>query len=407
MARIYPFQPYRYTSAAGRLQDVVTQPYDKITPEMQARYLAQSPHNLVRVILGERGAGDNESDNVYTRAAAYLKDWIANSVLARDAEPGIYPYFQEFTLPDTGERLVRKGFIALGAVEDYSANIVHRHERTLAGPKKDRLELLRHTHTHCELIFMLYPDAAGAIDALLDRAAQAPPLGEVTDEYGAVHRIWKIAGASGIPELMADKKLLIADGHHRYETALAFRAENPTLPGADRVPMAFVNMHSPGLRILATHRLVSGLPSTADFLTKAANDFTVREIDSLAALQDAWSRESGGRVTIGAAVGSKLYALEERNPRHELNLRVLHEDILGKALGIGEEAVRDEKFLRYQRGVEKAVAEAREGRAQIAFLVNPVSIDQVAETSFAGGVMPQKSTDFYPKLLSGLTIYGL
>jgi uncharacterized protein (DUF1015 family) len=408
LARIYPFQPYRYTAAAGSLQDVVTQPYDKITPEMQSHYLAQSPHNLVRVILGERKPGDGASDNVYTRAAAYLDEWIAKGILAREAEPGIYPYFQEFTLPDTGERLVRKGFIALGAVEDYSANVVYRHERTLAGPKKDRLDLLRHTRAHCELIFMLYPDAAGEIDALLDQAAAAPPLGEVIDEYGAVHRIWKVAGASPIPEWMADKKLLIADGHHRYETALAYRDENPGLAGADRVVMAFVNMHSPGLRILATHRLVSGLPADnfpADFLRAAANDFIVREIDSIAALQTAWQKNTTGCTIIGAAIGDKLYALEERDARNQLDLRILHEDLLAKALGIGEDAVRDEKFIRYVRGIDKAVAEAREGRAQIAFLLNPVSVDQVAETSFAGGVMPQKSTDFYPKLLSGLTIY--
>jgi uncharacterized protein (DUF1015 family) len=417
LARIYPFQPYRYTPAAGRLQDVVTQPYDKITPEVQQRYLAQSPHNLVRVILGERRPGDGESDNVYTRAAAYLDSWIANGVLARDAEPGIYPYFQEFTLPDTGERLVRKGFIALGAVEDYSANVVYRHERTLAGPKKDRLDLLRHTRAHCELIFMLYPDVAGQIDALLDQAAVAPPLGEVTDEYGAIHRIWKVAQASrpahrplvsDIVQLMADKKLLIADGHHRYETALAFRDEDPGLAGADRVVMAFVNMHSPGLRILATHRLVNELPagkSAADFLRAAANDFVVREIDSVADLQSAWQKNTMGWTIIGAAIGQKLYALEEREARKELDLRVLHETILEKTLGIGEDAVRDEKFIRYLRGIDKAVAEAREGHAQIAFLLNPVSVEQVAETSFAGGVMPQKSTDFYPKLLSGLTIY--
>jgi uncharacterized protein (DUF1015 family) len=408
LARIYPFQPYRYTPAAGSLQDVVTQPYDKIAPEMQARYLAQSPHNLVRVILGERKPGDGESDNVYTRAAAYLDAWIANGILARDAEPGIYPYFQEFTLPDTGERLVRKGFIALGAVEDYSANVVYRHERTLAGPKKDRLDLLRHTRAHCELIFMLYPDADGEIDALLDKAAADPPLGAVTDEYGAVHRIWKIAGASAIPELMADKKLLIADGHHRYETALAFRDENPGLAGADRVVMAFVNMHSPGLRILATHRLVSGLPEggfPADFLRAAANNFIVREIDSIAALQSAWQKNTTGCTIIGAAIGDKLYALEKRDARNELDLRILHEELLAKTLGIGEDAVRNEKFLRYVRGIDKAVAEAREGRTQIAFVLKPVSVKQVAETSFAGGVMPQKSTDFYPKLLSGLTIY--
>jgi uncharacterized protein (DUF1015 family) len=413
LAQIYPFQPYRYTTSAGRLPDLVTQPYDKITPEMQARYLAQSPNNLVRVILGERKPGDNETSNVYTRANDYLGGWISSGVLAQDPEPGIYPYFQEFTLPDTGERLVRKGFIALGAVEDYAANVVHRHERTLAGPKKDRLELLRHTRAHCELIFMLYPDTAGAIDALLDEAAAAPPLGEVTDEYGAIHRIWRVpqpADAKRIAELMADKKLLIADGHHRYETALAFRNENNGQAGTDRVPMAFVNMHSDGLRILATHRVVSGIPADGfpgGFLRAAAEDFDVTEIDSLDKLRRAWSAGSADHALIGAALGGKLYLLASRNARNQLDLRVLHEEILARKLGIGEEAVRDEKFLRYVRGLEQAVAETREGRAQAAFLLRPVTVQQVAETSFAGGVMPQKSTDFYPKLLSGLAIYKL
>src|SRR5205823_13585441 len=141
--------------------------------------------------------------------------WIASGILAQDSEPGLFPYFQEFTVPDTGERLVRQSFIALGAVEDYSAGVVYRHEQTLSGPKKDRLELLRHTHTHFETIFMLYADPAGAIDALLQEAAAEPPLGEVTDEYGAIHRIWKIRDGARVAALMADKKLLIADGHHR------------------------------------------------------------------------------------------------------------------------------------------------------------------------------------------------
>jgi uncharacterized protein (DUF1015 family) len=391
------------------LQDLVTQPYDKITPEAQSHYLELSPYNLVRVILGERKPEDNDADNVYTRAAGYLNQWIAAGILAKDEEPGIYPYFQEFTVPDTGERLVRKGFIALGKVEDYSANIVYRHERTLAGPKKDRLELLRHTHAHCELIFMLYPDAEGAIDALLDEAAAAPPLGEVTDEYGAVHRIWKITGAARIEQLMADKKLLIADGHHRYETAMAFRNENPNLAGADRVAMAFVNMHSPDLRILATHRLVSGLSAEQvdQFLKTAAVDFKVQEIDSVDRLKQAWAADSAGCSIIGAAVGGKLYMLEERDARDELDIRILHDLLLGKALGISEEAVRNEQFIHYMRGIDAAVEAARTGAAQIAFLLKPTSVQQVADTSFGGGVMPQKSTDFYPKLLSGLTIYKL
>ncbi|HWB82861.1 MAG TPA: DUF1015 domain-containing protein [Bryobacteraceae bacterium] len=409
MAQIYPFQPFRYTEKAGPLENLVTQPYDKISPAMQSRYLSLSPYNLVRVILGARQPADSPKENVYTRAAAHLREWIAAGVLARDDEAGIFPYFQEFTVPDTGERLVRKGFIALGAVEEYSAGVVHRHEQTLSGPKKDRMELLCHTHAHYGQIFMLYPDPAGEIDALLDQAAQSAPLADVEDEYGTIHRMWKIAGAARIQQLMRDKKLLIADGHHRYETALAFRGSHPDLPGADRVMMTFVNMHSPGLKILATHRLVSGLDSQSvpDKLTRIkAEGFDVHQIDSLERLKHAWA-EKKDRSILGAAVGNQLFLLEERHGRGALDVRILHERVLGRALGITEDAVRDEKHLRYIRGIDAAVEEARKGTAQIAFLLKPTSIEQVAETSFGGGVMPQKSTDFYPKLLSGLTIYKM
>src|SRR5262245_16648277 len=212
LAQIYPFHPLRYTAKAGPLDKLVTQPYDKISAAAQAKYLSSSPHNVVRVVLGERRPNDSASDNVYTRSAAQLQDWISNGILARDAEPAVFPYFQEFTVPDTGERLVRKSFIALGAVEDYSKGIVFRHEKTLSGPKADRMELLRHTHTQLEQIFMLYSDPAGAIDSLLDAAAASPPLAEVTDEYGVIHRMWRIAGGDKIQSLMRDKKLLIADG---------------------------------------------------------------------------------------------------------------------------------------------------------------------------------------------------
>ena len=409
MARIYPFQPLRYTAKAGALEELLTQPYDKITPEMRDRYLKLSPYNLVRIILGERRADDSQTSNVYTRAAGYLNDWIRRGILARDAAPAIYPYFQEFTEPDTGERLVRKGFIALGAVEDYSAGVVHRHEQTLSGPKKDRLELLRHTHAHYGQLFMLYPDQEGAIDRQLDLGATTAPLAEVTDEYGAKHRIWRIRDPERIQKLMVDKKLLIADGHHRYETALAFRNENPSLPGADRVMMTFVNMYSPGLRILATHRLVNGLPPETlleRFLQTASADFDVQELATTEQLQSRW-RGAGRLNVIGAAIGSRLFGLTAKGAGGDLDVRVLHEKLLGKALGIGEQAVRDESHLRYIRGLETAVRETRKGTAQIAFLLKPTSVQEVADTSFGGGVMPQKSTDFYPKLLSGLTIYRL
>jgi uncharacterized protein (DUF1015 family) len=403
MARIFPFQPYRYSPAAGPLAHLVTQPYDKISPEMRARYLALSPFNLVRLILGERFDSDSEKHNVYTRAMGFLKGWIDRGILVRDSEPCLFAYFQEFCVPDTGERLSRTGFIGLGAVEDYSAGIVHRHEQTLSGPKKDRLELLRHTHAHFGQIFMLYSDPERQLDRLLAESAQAKPTAAVTDEYGAEHHLWKISEPStleAIQSLMANKKLLIADGHHRYETALAFRNENPAVEGASRVMMTFVNMHSPGLKILATHRLVGGLTNfdAAGFLGRAADTFAVEEV---AQLQDV----PGG--AIGAAIGEKLYLLRLKKPSGKLDVPILHELILRDILGITEEAVRAEQNLRYVRGLDKAIDGARGGAAQIAFLLRPTAIEDVARISFSGGVMPQKSTDFYPKLLSGLTIYKI
>jgi uncharacterized protein (DUF1015 family) len=410
MATIFPFQPYCYTPKAGPLEKLVTQPYDKISPAMRTRYLALSPYNLVRVILGERKDSDSTSDNVYTRAAGHLDEWIGQGVLARETEPSLYAYFQEFCVPDTGEKLLRKGFIGLGAVKDYSAGVVYRHEQTLSGPKKDRLDLLRHTRAHFGQLFMLYPDPAGEIDRLLDEIAQAAPDAAVSDEYGAAHRLWRIADATRIDrirQLMENKKLLIADGHHRYETALAFHRENPQLAGSDKVMMTFVNMHSPGLKILATHRLVSGLDGfdAEAFLRRAEKDFRVERVDSLGAIQRRW-QEGGDKTYIGVAFADKLYLLEARDAG-QLDVRVLHDVLLAKTLGIGEEAVREEKNLRYIRGMDAALEETRKGGAQAAFLLKPTSIQQVADISFGGGVMPQKSTDFYPKLLSGLTIYRL
>src|SRR5579872_6947058 len=408
MARIQPFQAYRYSSKAGPPEDLVTQPYDKISPAMQARYLSLSPYNFVRIILGERKPDDNGSHNVYTRAARYLNDWIARGVLARDPEPGVFPYFQEFTVPDTGERLVRKGFIGLGAVEDYSAGVVHRHEQTLSGPKQDRMELLRHTHAHFGQIFMLYPDPDLAVDKLLDAAAINAPVTAVADEYGALHRLWKIsdpAAIACIQQLMSDKKLLIADGHHRYETALAFRNENPGWDAADKVMMTFVNMHSPGLEILATHRVARGLPDfdSPAFLEK----IQARKLESLDELRRIFRAPAPDKIRIGIALPSGDVFLSERERKAgELDVKVLHEELLGGLLGVSEEAVREEKNIEYVRGLDAVYAKVREG-AQVAFLLEPTTIQQVADVAFSGGVMPQKSTDFYPKLLSGVTIYKL
>ena len=409
MARIFPFQPYRYTPAAGSLDRVVTQPYDKISPAMRERYLSLSPYNLVRIILGERKPDDGPAENVYTRAAAHLNAWIAAGILARDAAPAFYAYFQEFTVPDVAGKLVRKGFIGLGAVEDYSAGVVHRHEQTLKGPKLDRLELLRHTHAHFGQIFMLYPDPALAIDRILDQAAAKAPTAEATDEYDVVHRAWRIADPAAvaqIAQLMADKKLLIADGHHRYETALAFSRENPALPGADRVMMTFVNMHSSGLRILATHRLLNGLAGFDSAALLARTGASAMPLDRLRA---AFASPAPDRLRVGIVLPGReeVYLIDRPRGPEDLDVPFLHDEILAAVLGIGEQDVREEKYLKYVRGLDAAVERVRAGDAQAAFLLEPTTVEQVARVAFSGGVMPQKSTDFYPKLLSGLTIYKL
>jgi uncharacterized protein (DUF1015 family) len=413
MAQVFPFQPYRYSAKAGDANHLVTQPYDKISPELQKRYLEASPYNLVRVILGPRTEHDTESENVYTRSAAYFNDWIRDGILIQDPKPGFYAYFQEFTVPDSHERLTRKGFIGLGAVEDYSSGVVHRHEQTLSGPKKDRRQVLEHTRAHFGQIFMLYPDPERRIDAILDQAARGEPILCVTDNYDAVHRLYAIhdpALIEQIQQVMADKKLLIADGHHRYETALAFKKDHPELQDAGRVMMTFVNMHSPGLRILATHRVLTGIDgfSRETFLQKAGERFTVSKVDSFAALQQMWDQPAPDSIRIGVAfAGSDPVWLLERPRNGELDVAVLHRDLIGASLGIPEEAVRDEKHIRYIRGLDTAFHEVRDGNAQIGFLLEATTIRQVADTSFGGGVMPQKSTDFYPKLLSGVTIYRL
>jgi uncharacterized protein (DUF1015 family) len=413
LAIIKPFQAYRYSAAAGDPSKLVTQPYDKITPEMRAHYLQASPYNLVRIILGEPRDPETAFDNVYTRATQYLNDWTRDRILVQDPEPGLYAYFQDFEIPDSLERLRRKGLIALGKLEDYSAGIVYRHEQTLIGPKRDRLELLRHTRAHFGQIFMLYPDAEGAVDHLLDQAAAAPPAVSLIDEFQTRHSLWRITNPSLITRMelsIAPKKLLIADGHHRYETALAYRDEHPDDPAAQFVMMTLVNMHSPGLKILATHRVLHGLPhfDPEHFFEKAVNaGWSVSAIDSLEKLKERLAYRDEKRIQFGVVAGDNdLRWMQRARKPGQLDVPVLHHDLLGALLGVSEEAVREERYVKYVRGIAAAAEEVARG-AQVAFLLEPTRIDEMAHVAFAGGVMPQKSTDFYPKLLSGVTIYKL
>src|SRR5665213_92286 len=300
MARIYPFRAFRYNPGLVRAEDAVTQPYDKITPAMQQSYYQRSPYNLVRVILGLPELFDVYKRQVYTRAAENLQDWRKEGVLSQDNEAAIYAYSQRYEVPGApGTTQERRGFIALGELADYSQGIVFRHERTLAKPKSERLNLLRATRAHIGQIFMLYSDPGLTAEQLLFTNPPTPDI-EVTDEYGVLHRVWKISEPSTINLLlsaMQDKKLIIADGHHRYETALNYSREHapdPTNASVERpagnlpqppypeaaAMMTFVNMDARGLTILPTHRVVHGLKDfeTAKFLKRAAEYFDVRPL---------------------------------------------------------------------------------------------------------------------------------
>ena len=432
MARILPFPALRYNLARVRLADVVTQPYDKITAEMQERYHSASPYNLVRIILGKREPGDN-GQNVYSRAAAAFSQWRAEGIFLPDSEPMLYAYAQEFSVPGSPEqRLERLGFIALGQLEPYDAGVVFRHEQTHSGPKTDRLNLLRATRAHFGQIFTLYNDPAGEIDNALAKVARYPADVEVRDEYDVRHRLWPVPGlVEFIRRRMENAQLIIADGHHRYETALNYqrerREQDPAAPAPgeadyDRVMMTFINMYSEGLVILPTHRVIAGLEGFREeqFLEAVRVFFEVEPVEVNDAGQATAMLRSAGkeRTALLAVMQGGSYLLRGRPAEVEqtlaqlsphqrgLDVVVLHKLGLELVLGLSEEAIREQRHISYLRDAGEAIARVRSG-ANVAFLMNPVRIEQVRDTAFAGEVLPQKSTDFYPKLLSGLTIYAL
>ena len=433
MAQIIPFSALRYDSKRVSIQQVVTQPYDKITPAMQEGYYAVSPYNLVRIIVGRKEPQDNTEHNVYTRAAAAYHDWRAQGILKADAQPGLYLYSQRFTVPGTSQQLDRTGFIALTRLEDYANKVVFRHEQTLSKPKADRLDLMRATRAHCEQLFMLYEDS-GEIEALQSAVKGTSPAVELTDEYDVVNRLWPVSDAAVVAKVqntMRDKRLIIADGHHRYETALTYRNEQRAAAGNtdpdapyEFAPLTYVDLNSAGLVILPTHRVVHNLPSFSvdEFKNASAKFFTVEEVDGNIDASKATQllKEAGKNGTALLAVTTKRALLLSRlKPssssalsalsvgQQALDVVQLHKVLLEGVLGLSEESIRNQQNISYIRDTGEAIEKVRSGGANVSFLMNPCRIEQVRDIAFAGEVMPQKSTDFYPKLLSGLTIYAL
>ncbi len=433
MADILPFRALRYDLQRVSASQVVTQPYDKITPAMQDRYYAASPYNLVRIVLGRREPGDNAGHNVYTRAASFARQWRNDGILRQDSAPSIYTYSQTFTAP-SGATFERRGFIALGRVEDYAAKVVYRHEQTLSKPKADRLDLLRTTRAHYEQLFLLYEDAGEVASLLTPKPGTAPTI-DVADEYGVAHRVWQISDAGAVASVQAkmrNKKLVIADGHHRYETALNFRDEcraaagtgsNPQAP-YEFVMMTFVNMNDPGLLVLPTHRVVHSLGSFSvdEFQKSSSAIYEVEEVDSAldADHANALLQERGRKGTALLAVtANRAFLLHSPKPagsrffaglsarQQALDVVQLHKCLLEGVLKLSEESIRNQQNLSYLRDASEALAQVRTGAANVTFLMNACPVSQVRDVAFAGEVMPQKSTDFYPKLLSGLTAYAL
>jgi uncharacterized protein (DUF1015 family) len=414
---------------------------------MQERYYAASPYNLIAIEKGKSLPEDSGENNVYTRAGEKIKEWIAQGVLAQDRAPAIYVYSQEYLVPGTHTRKVRIGFIAMGRLEDYDAKIVFPHERTLSAPKADRIELLRHTHIQTGQLFVLYDDAPRQIDAYLEEIARTPTPLELHDEFEVTHRLWPVTDTAFVRRIqaaMADKKIIIADGHHRYETALNFRNESRArlgnidpLAAHEFAMMTFINSHSRGLTVLPTHRLIRNV-ANFDFqqfrnrLTPFFDWYSYPFLNpeertaSYAEFRKDFARQNHGRRAIGIYPGTidgnagafYLFLLRKdadletilpdmSEAQRGLDVVLLHRLILEKGLGITAEAVEAEKNLGYEREIDAAIAAVDRGDAQLACLLNPVRVQQVVEIALGGDVLPQKSTDFYPKLLSGLAVYRI
>ena len=440
MALVRPFRAFRYNPELAPFERVLTQPYDKISPAQQEKYYSADPHNLIAVEKGRTLPSDSPQDSVYTRAAAALKDWISKSVVKQDPDPAFYAYSQEFQVPGTSERRTRRGFIGAGKLEDYSAGVIFRHEHTLSGPKADRLELLRHTHTHTGQLFFLYSDSQLTVDSILNEVQSSQsPVAQLTDEYGVIHRLWIISDPgriAAIQKAMAHQKLVIADGHHRYETSLNYRNEararagkpNPDAP-YEFAMMTFINTRSEGLTILPTHRVVANLRGFSwSNVRRYLEPWFATEVfpfpdesqrqQALERLTAAKEQRVIGVYPKSEPASRAFYVLALRPQaeiaqilpglsalQRQLDVVLLHQGILEPVLGITPRAVTAEANLTYEREAFVAIDAVDRGAAQIVFLLNPVDVELVMKVATAGEVMPQKSTDFYPKLLSGITMY--
>jgi uncharacterized protein (DUF1015 family) len=433
MADIRAFRALRYDlGQVGAISDVIAPPYDVIDPTLQDALYARSPYNVIRLILNKEQATDTASDNRYSRAARYLKDWQAGGILSRDTARSLYAYHQEFETE--GRRYTRKGFLARVRLQPFGQGNIYAHEETMSGPKADRLKLMRATSTNLSPIFGLFPDTAGEVQGRLDEAVRRMLPLEATDHLGVVSRLWPVSDqqvTSAVTGLMGPKPIFIADGHHRYETSLNYLNERRQAgevrndeAGPNFTLMMLVSMSDPGLLILPTHRLVSGLPGlSAERLRSALAN--VSQVETIGqgdqGARDTWDliQADGSQQVFGFGTAADqtwllarfqsekdMAALAPEHSPHwrSLAVSVLHVFVLGRLLSAQLGGPPDCRYVHLLREAADAVAAKT---CSLAVLVPPATMQHVEQISRNLEKMPPKSTYFYPKLLSGLVFNPL
>ena len=437
MADFRPFQSWRYNPGKVDLQEVIAPPYDIISPMEQRQLHELSPYNCVRLILNQETSSDDELNNRYTRARDFFQSWRCNEVLMREPKPAYYLYRQIFKDPYDGD--VKKRFALFGVLklESYEKGIVVRHEKTLSKPREDRKKLLEATHTNFSPVFGLYEDTPKKLAAIYQGVASKPPLFEVQDGAGVRHEVWVLDDANlnqKIHQILSEKKIYIADGHHRYQTALdhgrARRlAEN--IPEGTEIPsdfvlMALVEFHDPGLVIYPTHRMITSFESaskvaferqSADEITRVLNDdFEVEKADKNSLIGKLGGK-AADRIAFGLRIKGGAYILtlkdwkRSRNKMpagkpdiwYQVDVNILGHLVFASLFGMPEN--KWEGILQYTHSNEDAMAAAETGRAQAVFLLRAPKVEVLRDMGKAQELLPQKSTYFYPKLASGLVFY--
>ena len=407
---VIPFRGLRYdaTKVEG-LANVIAPPYDVIKPEERVALEAHHPANIIRLILSQPHSDDTDAVNQYTRAATLMNQWIADGTLVRDATPRYYIYDQSFNAPD-GKNYTRRALIALVKLEPFENRVVLPHEKTHAGPKADRLNLMRECHANLSPIFLLYADPTGDIEQVMENFTDTHrPEIDCAETFGSTHQLWCLDDAernNEIQNLFSSKPLLIADGHHRYETALAFRDEmaQTGLPGYGYMMVNLVRMESPGLAVLAIHRLLDNLSSDriADAIAKLPEVFEVHDIDTQANLMAKLDTLKGKSPAVGMYTADNNYRLliPHSTIPDQLDVTLVQETLIKEIFQV--ETLAD--HISYTAYADDAVAHVKGSADRAALLMNPTPVEQVLEVAMAGSTMPQKSTYFYPKMATGFVL---